>query len=305
MEINFVFISAIGIIIVCIITGAVRGFIKSSLTLAALLVAGVVVSALNPFVTGMLRRNTGLDEWISGKVEAAIETRMESIVARELGGDASAAAEGGDVTLEQDVTLPMEITLPDGTVIPAGTRIPAGTVVPAKVFGGEQVKEQIKEQVNTGLSAVEQGTVIDMLPLPQSLKDTIAENNNSAVYEQLGVEHFTDYIGSFVGNVCLNIIGGVLTFLIVFFSLHILILAFNVVDRLPFVHGINHFAGAVLGIFKGFLVLEILFLFLVPFSATAFGSSVLAQIDENGFLSALYHGNFLIRILMGVVGRIA
>ncbi|MCI8274400.1 MAG: CvpA family protein [Lachnospiraceae bacterium] len=294
MGINFVFICAIGIVLVNIITGAARGFLKSSLSLVALLVAGIVVSALNPFVTGLLRRNTGLDEWISEKVGSAIEARLESAVADRL-GEGAVREEGGNVTLEQDVTLPMDVTLPDGTVLPAGTRIPAGTTIPSEFFGGEQVKRQM----DTGLSGAEQDKVIDMLPLPQGLKDTIAENNNSAVYEQLGVEHFTDYIGGFVGNVCLNIVGYLLTFMIVFFALHLVMMALNVVDRLPLIHGINHFAGAILGIFKGFLVLEILFLLLIPFSTTDFGAGVLAQINANGFLRALYHGNILMKLLVG------
>ena len=54
MGINFVFICAIGIIIVNIVAGAARGFFKSSLSLAAPLVAGVVGLALKPFVTGVL-----------------------------------------------------------------------------------------------------------------------------------------------------------------------------------------------------------------------------------------------------------
>ena len=303
MGMNFVFLCAIGIIIVNIVSGAMRGFLKSSLSLAALLIAGIVVSAVNPFVTGLLKRNTGLDEWISEKVGQAIEARIDSAVTDRL-GEGAVTEEGGSVTLEQDVTLPMEVTLPDGTKLPAGTRIPAGTTIPSGVLGGEQVREQVKKQVDTGLSAADQDKMIDMLPLPQSVKDSLAENNNSAVYEQLGVTYFTDYIGSFVGNVCLNIIGGLLTFMIVFFALHILMLAFNVVDRLPLIHGLNHFAGAILGIFKGFLVLELLLLLLVPFSATDFGVKILAQINDNGFLSALYHGNLLMKLLMGVVGRV-
>jgi hypothetical protein len=303
MGINFVFICAIGIIVVNIVSGAMRGFLKISLSLAALLIAGIVVSAVNPFVTGLLKRNTGLDEWISEKVGQAIEARLESAVTDRL-GEGVVTEEGGSVILEQDVTLPMDVTLPDGTKLPAGTKIPAGTTIPSGVFDREQVREQVQKQVDTGLSAADQDKIIDMLPLPQSLKDSLAENNNSAVYEQLGATYFTDYIGSFVGNVCLNIIGYLITFMIVFFGLHILLLAFNVVDRLPLIHGINHFAGAILGIFKGFLVLELLFLLLVPFSTTDFGVKILAQINDNGFLSALYHSNILMKLLMGVVGRV-
>lgn len=87
--------------------------------------------------------------------------------------------------------------------------------------------------------------------------------------------------------------------MIVFFALHLVMMALNVVDRLPLIHGINHFAGAILGIFKGFLVLEILFLLLIPFSTTDFGAGVLAQINANGFLRALYHGNILMKLLVG------
>ena len=122
MGINFVFICAIGIVLVNIIIGATRGFLKSSLSLVAFLVAGIVVSALNPFVTGLLRRNTGLDEWISEKVGSVIEARLESAVADRF-GEGAVREEGGNVTLEQDVTLPMDVTLPDGTVLPAGTPV--------------------------------------------------------------------------------------------------------------------------------------------------------------------------------------
>lgn len=301
MEINFVFILALIVIVVSIVAGAARGFLRSSLSLVALLLSVVLVSALSPFVTGLLKRNTGLDEWIADKVDLAIAGKLESMAVKEFGGDAI-REEGGTVTLERDITLPMDITLPDGTTLPAGTVIPGGTTVPADVLGGN--REQIKKQVDTGLSAAQQRELIERLPLPESLRDSILENNNAAVYEQLGVESFTDYIGSFAANVCLNIIGYVITFLIVFFALHILIMAFNVVDRLPLIHGINHFAGAILGIFKGFLILEILLLLLVPFSATDFGERVLVQINANGFLSALYHGNLLMKFLTGVVGGI-
>ena len=290
MGFNLVFVAALLILLTSIIMGGIRGFLRSSLSLAALLISCVIVSALNPLITGLLRRNTGLDEWVADKVDSAITSELKSGFTEE---------EDGTITLGQNVTLPADVRLPDGTVLPAGTVIPAGTKLPAGIG-----LDEFKKQVDHNLSAAQQSKVIEMLPVPESLKNSIEENNNDAIYKLLGVESFTDYIGSFVGNICLNIIGYILTFMIVFFALHILILAFNVVDRLPIVHGINHFAGALLGIFKGFLLLEFLFLLLVPFSATSFGVSVLAQINANGFLRALYHGNFLLKILVGAAGAI-
>ena len=288
MEINLVFIIALLLLLMCIILGAVRGFLKGSLSLIALLFAGIIVSAVNPLVTSFLRNSTKLDEWIESKVDVMVADEM----------NLKAEEDSDTITLGQDVTLPTDIRLPDGTYLPAGTTIPAGTELPAGAGFDE-----FKEQINTGLSTAEQSKIIEKLPIPQGLQNSLEENNNAAVYAQFGVTGFTDYIGKFVSNICLNIVGYALTFLIVFFALHILMLVFDIVDRLPVIHGINHFAGALLGIVKGILVIEILLLLLVPFVGTAFGQKLLVQIESNGMMSLMYHKNFLIGMLMGVVGK--
>lgn len=282
MVINLVFCAAMLILLLCIIVGGVKGFFKSCLSLVAFVLSGTIVIALNPFVTGFLRNNTKLDEWIESKVEKMITGFEET--------------EGDTVVLNQEVALPVDVELPDGTYLPAGTTVPAGTVLPSGI-GFDDLKEQANEQ----LSAAEQSKVIENLPIPEALRNSLEENNNAAVYKELGVENFTDYIGSFISNICLNIIGYIITFLIVFFALQILMLLFNVVDKLPVIHGINHFAGAILGIVKGFLVLEILLLLLIPFSSGGFGQKVLMQVENNGFLSLLYHKNLLIQFMMNIV----
>lgn len=282
MVINLVFCAAMLILLLCIIVGGVKGFFKSCLSLVAFVLSGTIVIALNPFVTGFLRNNTKLDEWIESKVEKMITGFEET--------------EGDTVVLNQEVALPVDVELPDGTYLPAGTTVPAGTVLPSGI-GFDDLKEQANEQ----LSAAEQSKIIENLPIPEALRNSLEENNNAAVYKELGVENFTDYIGSFISNICLNIIGYIITFLIVFFALQILMLLFNVVDKLPVIHGINHFAGAILGIVKGFLVLEILLLLLIPFSSGGFGQKVLMQVENNGFLSLLYHKNLLIQFMMNIV----
>lgn len=282
MVINLVFCAAMLILLLCIIVGGVKGFFKSCLSLVAFVLSGTIVIALNPFVTGFLRNNTKLDEWIESKVEKMITGFEET--------------EGDTVVLNQEVTLPVDVELSDGTYLPAGTTVPAGTVLPSGI-GFDDLKEQANEQ----LSAAEQSKIIENLPIPEALRNSLEENNNAAVYKELGVENFTDYIGSFISNICLNIIGYIITFLIVFFALQILMLLFNVVDKLPVIHGINHFAGAILGIVKGFLILEILLLLLIPFSSGGFGQKVLMQVENNGFLSLLYHKNLLIQFMMNIV----
>ncbi|MDI9242455.1 CvpA family protein [Fusibacillus kribbianus] len=288
MEINFVLIAAALILLLSIIIGGAKGLLRSSLSLIALILSGIIVMALNPIVTGFLRDHTKLDEWIEAKIENMIASEMNM----------ETTDDGETIVLGKDVTLPTDVQLPDGTVFPAGTVLSAGTVLP-KGIGFDE----FREQVDAELSTTQQSKIIEMLPVPENLRESLEANNNTAVYQQLGVERFTDYIGSFISNICLSIIGYVVTFLLVFFALHILILAFDIVDRLPIIHGINHFAGALLGILKGLLILEILFLVLIPFATTDFGKNVMAQINNNGFLSLLYNNNILMKLMMGIMGK--
>ena len=287
MKFNFVLAAAVLILLLSIVRGGMRGFLKSCLSLAALVLAGILVMAFNPFVTRFLRDATGLDEWIGAKVQSAVYERLMP----------DTDTEDGVIVLEQDVTVPADITLPDGTVIPAGTVLPKGTELPA----GEAIDELLG-LADEGLSVAEESGIIESLPIPQGLKNSLQANNNSAVYAQMGVERFSDYIGSFISSVCLSIIGYAATFLLVFFALHILMLVFNVVDRLPVIHGINHFAGALLGIVKGLIIIELLLLILIPFTVSQWGADILAQVESSRIMSFLYEKNILVTFLMRIVG---
>ena len=166
---------------------------------------------------------------------------------------------------------------------------------------GEAIDELLG-LADEGLSVAEESGIIESLPIPQGLKNSLQANNNSAVYAQMGVERFSDYIGSFISSVCLSIIGYAVTFLLVFCALHILMLVFNVVDRLPVIHGINHFAGALLGIVKGLIIIELLLLILIPFTASQWGADILAQVESSRIMSFLYEKNILVTFLMRIVG---
>ena len=154
MVINLVFCAAMLILLLCIIVGGVKGFFKSCLSLVAFVLSGTIVIALNPFVTGFLRNNTKLDEWIESKVEKMITGFEET--------------EGDTVVLNQEVTLPVDVELSDGTYLPAGTTVPAGTVLPSGI-GFDDLKEQANEQ----LSAAEQSKIIENLPIPEALRNSL------------------------------------------------------------------------------------------------------------------------------------
>ena len=149
-----------------------------------------------------------------------------------------------------------------------------------------------------------QRSIIEEMELPEQLKDALLENNNSEVYEALGVSSFTDYVIRYLANSLINIISFFLLFAAVFGGLRVLSVSLNVVSRLPIISGLNRLAGAVLGGAEGIFFVWIAALLITLFSATAIGELFLNQIESNIWLTWLYDHNMLGSILMGVVKRI-
>lgn len=149
-----------------------------------------------------------------------------------------------------------------------------------------------------------QRSIIEEMELPEQLKDALLENNNSEVYEALGVSSFTHYVSRYLANSLINIISFFLLFAAVFGGLRVLSASLNVVSRLPIISGLNRLAGAVLGGAEGIFFVWIAALLITLFSATAIGELFLNQIESNIWLTWLYDHNMLGSILMGVVKRI-
>ena len=140
-----------------------------------------------------------------------------------------------------------------------------------------------------------QRSIIEEMELPEQLKDALLENNNSEVYEALGVSRREE--SGKDGRIFL-------LFAAVFGGLRVLSVSLNVVSRLPIISGLNRLAGAVLGGAEGIFFVWIAALLITLFSATAIGELFLNQIESNIWLTWLYDHNMLGSILMGVVKRI-
>ena len=141
---------------------------------------------------------------------------------------------------------------------------------------------------------------IEGMELPDEIKELLIENNNSEMYELLGVTAFTEYIGNYLANLMLNLIGFVISFLVVYVSLRLLANALDLVAKLPILSGMNHLAGALLGGLHGLLFVWIFFLVLTIFSKAAWSQQMLTQIRASGWLSLLYRYNLLTRLILGI-----
>ena len=134
---------------------------------------------------------------------------------------------------------------------------------------------------------------IEGLELPNFLKKGLVENNNSVVYNILGVEDFGEYIASYIANACINVICVISIFLILFALIKIIIGALDLVSRLPILSFFNKTLGAFSGLSQGILFIWIIGLVLVffhsnpsfvPFFNSLYKSNVAILFYENNLL---------------------
>ena len=147
----------------------------------------------------------------------------------------------------------------------------------------------------------QQRQIIEEMRLPDTLKDLLIENNNSRIYEALGVTRFQEYIGSYIANTILNVVAYVMMLIVVYLLIKVLVSWLDIVTRLPILSGMNKIAGAILGGVQGLLFFWIAALLLTAFATTAWGSFLLIQIETSTWLSILYHINPISRIALGIL----
>ena len=149
-----------------------------------------------------------------------------------------------------------------------------------------------EEAESYGMPA-KQRQVIEELKLPQQFKDALLENNNHEIYEVLGVGSFVEYVGNYLADMILNLIGTVILFIAVFIVLRLLIRWLDLLARLPILYGINQIAGAILGAVQGLAYLWVACLVVSVCSETFWAKMVLEQINGSFWLKFLYENNLL------------
>ena len=133
---------------------------------------------------------------------------------------------------------------------------------------------------------------IQGLPIPGSWKEELIQNYSEDGLLSVGAETFSEYVSSYVAKMILNVLAFLLTFVIVFIILHILMIAFDLIGRVPVIHGINKLAGAVSGLAVGLLILWMFNILISSAAATGIGWAVgmAEEIQRSSWLSFLYEG---------------
>lgn len=166
----------------------------------------------------------------------------------------------------------------------------------------EKFHQMISEKTELMLSiddkeaeASDQEELINDLPLPNSIKDTLIEN------KEKGENNLKEYIVDYVTGVIINAISFVLTFLVVFILLWVISFALNIISKLPLIHQMNKLAGLFMGAIQGFIIVWLLFILLTVFGGTQIGQDAFQMIQDSRILDYIYNNNLLLRIVTNAV----
>lgn len=138
---------------------------------------------------------------------------------------------------------------------------------------------------------------IDQLYLPSVIRKALTENNNSEIYQLLGVSTFEQYVSSYLACMILNAISFVGSFIVVGFAVQIVIFAADLIGRLPVIKGANKLLGLAFGLAEGIIILWILCLGVTAFGGTKLGQGILAMVHDSVILSFIYNNNLLLNWL--------
>jgi hypothetical protein len=223
---NYVLIGAGAVLLISMIIGGARGFIKTFFAAFSVIIALFVAVQAGPYLGKVLQRTP-----VYTGVSSRIETRLNDY--------------------------------------------------------SEAQAEKVSQQIE----------VINSYPLPKSLKAALVENNNSQMYEALGVSYFNQYVAGYMACLVIGAVAFLIVFIVALLILKIIEGSLNLISKLPVLHGINVLGGIACGAVHGLMILWILCIVVTIFSWTQAGQWVITQINEDALLSFLYDNNYLLTTL--------
>lgn len=165
----------------------------------------------------------------------------------------------------------------------------------------KQVEQAVMAKVDTGAEQVtSQIDAINGLPFPDSIKKGLIDNNNSQIYEAMGINDFAAYVSDYISLMILNAIAFVLLFFAAFIILKIIEVCLDLVSKLPVLHGINKIGGALFGLLNGLMSIWFFCIVLTLFSSTSWGTEIFRQINDSALLSMIYNHNYFLAIVVNV-----
>ena len=249
------------ILLVCVIAGLVRGFIKIVASLAATIIIIVLVVFLTPYVSKGILKVTPLETMVQEKCVESLTPDLEDM-------DLSGIEINGQKL--------------DGIDLEA-----AGIT-----------EEDIKNLIGKiDLTREQQISAIENANIPQLFRDLLLENNNAEIYKNLGVSTFGEYVGAYMAKVIADFVGFLLTLLIVTIVVRTIVYMLGLISDLPVIGGLNRIAGGVLGMATGVIIIWLILIVVTLLYTTSIGKICFENIADSQILTFLYDHNPLLEAI--------
>lgn len=156
------------------------------------------------------------------------------------------------------------------------------------------------ENLIVGQTIENQTEFINNLNVPDFLKSSLIENNNSFIHDFLQVDKIQDYVVSFIANTCINIISVVLIFIVVFICARIFLSALNKIASLPVLNLFNKLSGLAVGVAQGLLLLWIGGMIITFFYYNSAFQPLIVLLKQSKIALMLYENNLLLFMILKV-----
>jgi hypothetical protein len=148
----------------------------------------------------------------------------------------------------------------------------------------------------TAATKSEQSSLIDALPVPEFIKNSLMENNNNVVYKILGADSIGEYIAHYIANIITEVIIFVLTFVIVFLIITLIMHLCRILCKIPVIKQCNAVGGGIIGCFSAVIVLWIAFAILNIFILRPGFVMIADTIKSSLIARVLYEHDVLIKL---------
>ncbi|MEO2263103.1 CvpA family protein [Dorea sp. YH-dor228] len=298
---NWLLITVGVIFLVSIIVGICRGAIKIAVSLATTIVTLVLVFFATPYVAKAIEKYTPMDDVIKNQV---ISTMANAAVSQASGEESGGLSEESvrkvleAAGVEEDLLSQYGITIEDIVNGNISKEDLAQYGISGNVLDGLDSGQQTVEQAIEGAEIPRemQTQAIQQADLPNVFKSLLAVNNNSEIYQQLGVETFAQYVGSYLAKLIINIVAFLITFVLISIILRAIVFALDIVSSLPGVGIVNRLAGGVIGMVGAMVIVWTLYIIITLMYTTTVGKELFQMIQENQFLTMLYEYNPIMKL---------